>query len=109
MRAVLANLDTPRFTVVDARAPDRFRGENEVVDPVGGHIPGAINRFFKDNLTADGRFKTPAQLKAEWTGAGHRAFARRDAVRVGGDGVSQPAGAGGGGFERRGAVSGVVE
>jgi hypothetical protein len=52
-------------TVVDARAPDRFRGENETIDPVGGHIPGAKNRFFKDNLQADGRFKAPAQLQAE--------------------------------------------
>ena len=51
--------------VVDARAPDRFRGENETIDPVGGHIPGAKNRFFKDNLQADGRFKAPAQLQAE--------------------------------------------
>jgi thiosulfate/3-mercaptopyruvate sulfurtransferase len=52
-------------TVIDARAPDRFRGENETIDPVGGHIPGAKNRFFKDNLQADGRFKTPQQLQAE--------------------------------------------
>jgi thiosulfate/3-mercaptopyruvate sulfurtransferase len=51
--------------VVDARAPDRFRGENETIDPVGGHIPGARNRFFKDNLQADGRFKEPAQLRTE--------------------------------------------
>jgi thiosulfate/3-mercaptopyruvate sulfurtransferase len=51
--------------IVDARAPDRFRGENETVDPVGGHIPGAQNRFFKDNLAADGRFKDAAQLRAE--------------------------------------------
>jgi thiosulfate/3-mercaptopyruvate sulfurtransferase len=51
--------------VVDARAPDRFRGENETIDPVGGHIPGAKNRFFKDNLAADGRFKDAAQLRAE--------------------------------------------
>jgi thiosulfate/3-mercaptopyruvate sulfurtransferase len=53
--------------LVDARAPDRFRGENETLDPVGGHIPGALNRFFKDNLQADGRFKPAQQLRAEWS------------------------------------------
>lgn len=51
--------------VVDARSPDRFRGENETLDPVGGHIPGAVNRFFRDNLSADGRFKAPDLLRAE--------------------------------------------
>ena len=51
--------------IVDARAPDRFRGENETIDPVGGHIPGAKNRFFKDNLAPDGHFKDAAQLRAE--------------------------------------------
>jgi thiosulfate/3-mercaptopyruvate sulfurtransferase len=50
--------------VIDARAPDRFRGENETLDPVGGHIPGAKNRFFKDNLQGDGRFRPPAELRA---------------------------------------------
>jgi thiosulfate/3-mercaptopyruvate sulfurtransferase len=63
---VLANLGSQERTVVDARAPDRFRGENESIDPVGGHIPGAKNRFFKDNLQADGRLKDAAQLKAEF-------------------------------------------
>ena len=63
---VVANLATQNNTVVDARAADRYRGENETIDPVGGHIPGARNRFFKDNLTPDGRFKDAAQLKAEW-------------------------------------------
>ena len=63
---VLDALGQPTMQVVDARAPDRFRGENETLDPVGGHIPGAINRFFRDNLEADGRFKAPAQLRAEW-------------------------------------------
>jgi len=53
--------------VVDARAPDRFRGENETLDPVGGHIPGAVNRLWKNNLRADGRFKSPATLKYEFT------------------------------------------
>jgi thiosulfate/3-mercaptopyruvate sulfurtransferase len=52
--------------VIDARAPDRFRGENETLDPVGGHIPGARNRLFRDNLAADGRFKTAAQLREEF-------------------------------------------
>jgi len=63
---VLRNVEEGGRTVVDARAPDRFRGENETIDPVGGHIPGARNRFFKDNLGADGRFKAPAQLQEEW-------------------------------------------
>jgi thiosulfate/3-mercaptopyruvate sulfurtransferase len=64
---VLENIESERRTVVDARAADRFRGENETVDPVGGHIPGAKNRFFKDNLHNDGRFKAPEQLRAEFS------------------------------------------
>ncbi|WP_332851232.1 sulfurtransferase [Duganella sp. S19_KUP01_CR8] len=63
---VVANLAAQARTVVDARAADRYRGENETIDPVGGHIPGAKNRFFKDNLNADGRFKDAAQLKEEF-------------------------------------------
>ena len=65
VNAVLHNVEHGGRTIVDARAPDRFRGENETIDPVGGHIPGARNRFFKDNLGPDGRFKAPDQLKAE--------------------------------------------
>ncbi len=61
---VLANLDGGPLTVIDARSPERFRGENETMDPVGGHIPGAGNRFFQHNLQADGRFKDGAELKA---------------------------------------------
>lgn len=64
---VLANISSAEKTVVDARAADRFRGENEIIDPVGGHIPGAKNRFFKDNLQADSRFKPAAQLRQEWS------------------------------------------
>jgi len=63
---VLESIETPHMHLVDARAPDRFRGENETMDPVGGHIPGAVNRFFKDNLLPDGRFKPAAELRAEW-------------------------------------------
>ncbi|MET0323465.1 MAG: sulfurtransferase [Duganella sp.] len=62
---VTANLATHNKIVVDARAADRYRGENETIDPVGGHIPGARNRFFKENLAPDGRFKEAAQLQAE--------------------------------------------
>lgn len=63
---LLARLETSQLHLVDARGPDRFRGENESIDPVGGHIPGALNRFFKDNLLPDGRFKPAAELRAEW-------------------------------------------
>ena len=63
---VLANLDRQAFCVVDARGPDRFRGENETIDPVGGHIPGARNRFFRDNLDADGCFRPAAELRKEY-------------------------------------------
>lgn len=63
---VRAFLQTSRMHLIDARSPDRFRGENETIDPVGGRIPGACNRFFRDNLQADGRFKPAAELRAEW-------------------------------------------
>jgi len=65
-QAIKANIDSRQKLVLDARAPDRFRGENETLDPIGGHIPGARNRLFRDNLAADGRFKAPAQLRAEF-------------------------------------------
>ena len=54
------------MNLIDASSPDRYRGENETIDPVGGHIPGAVNRFFRENLQADGRFKPAAALRAEW-------------------------------------------
>jgi thiosulfate/3-mercaptopyruvate sulfurtransferase len=65
--AVAANLQRPAFKVIDARSPDRFRGENETLDPVAGHIPGALNRFFKQNLREDGAFKSAAELQQEFT------------------------------------------
>lgn len=51
--------------IVDARSEDRFRGENETLDAIGGHIPGALNRFFKHNLSA-GQFKSPEALRTEF-------------------------------------------
>jgi thiosulfate/3-mercaptopyruvate sulfurtransferase len=65
--AVRAGLNDPTHLIIDARAPDRFRGENETLDARGGHIPGARNRFFKDNLDSDGRFKPADTLRAEFT------------------------------------------
>jgi thiosulfate/3-mercaptopyruvate sulfurtransferase len=56
----------PRSRLVDARAAARFRGEVEPLDRVAGHVPGAINRPFADNLEPDLRFKSPAMLRAEW-------------------------------------------
>jgi thiosulfate/3-mercaptopyruvate sulfurtransferase len=59
----------PARLVLDARAPDRFRGENETLDPIGGRIPGARNRLFRDNLGADGRFKPAADLRQAFDAA----------------------------------------
>jgi thiosulfate/3-mercaptopyruvate sulfurtransferase len=61
---VMAQLGQRR--IVDARAPERFRGDVEPLDAAAGHIPGARNRPFKDNLQADGRFKSTAILRHEW-------------------------------------------
>jgi thiosulfate/3-mercaptopyruvate sulfurtransferase len=56
-----------KVRLIDARAPERFRGDVEPIDKQAGHIPGALNRFFKDNLDAEGRFKPAGQLRDEWT------------------------------------------
>jgi thiosulfate/3-mercaptopyruvate sulfurtransferase len=64
--AVAQQLGRPTLTVIDARAGARFRGEVEPLDPVAGHIPGAINRPFAENFDAQGKFKAPAQLRAEF-------------------------------------------
>ena len=53
-------------TLIDARGAPRYRGEVEPLDPVAGHIPGALNRPFTENIAADGRFKPATQLRAEF-------------------------------------------
>jgi thiosulfate/3-mercaptopyruvate sulfurtransferase len=64
---VSARLGQASQTVVDARGAPRYRGEVEPLDPVAGHIPGALNRPFTDNFTPEGRFKPADQLRSEWT------------------------------------------
>ena len=56
-----------KATLLDARAPARWRGEAEPIDPVAGRIPGSLNRFSSDNLTPEGVFKSAAALKAEFS------------------------------------------
>jgi thiosulfate/3-mercaptopyruvate sulfurtransferase len=63
VQAVERNLTTRDHVLIDARAADRYRGENETLDRVGGHIPGALNHHYKENLTAEGRFKTAHELR----------------------------------------------
>ena len=57
-------------TVIDARSPERFRGEHEPIDPKAGHIPGAINRFHEATVDADGLMLPPAQLAGLFAGVG---------------------------------------
>jgi thiosulfate/3-mercaptopyruvate sulfurtransferase len=73
----------------DARAGERFRGEVEPLDAVAGHIPGATQRFFKDNLQADGRFKPAAELRADFLALGVvDAEAKHTVVQQCGSGVT---------------------
>jgi thiosulfate/3-mercaptopyruvate sulfurtransferase len=66
-------------TLLDARAAPRYRGDVEPLDRIGGHVPGALNRPFADNLDSNGRFKSPAQLREEFS------------TVLGGDAAADPA------------------
>ena len=61
---VLANLENDEFRLVDARDEPRYRGEIAGLDPIAGHIPGAVSADFMHNVDANGKFRTPDQLRA---------------------------------------------
>lgn len=61
--AIFDNTSKPSFLLVDVRAAERFRGEHEPIDPVAGHIPGAMNLPLTENLDARGYFKSAEQLR----------------------------------------------
>lgn len=63
---VLANLEGGDAVLVDARVPARYRGEMEPIDPIAGRIPGARNRPLTQNLDANGCFKAPETLRADF-------------------------------------------
>ncbi len=58
-----------QWRVFDARSAERFRGENETIDPVAGHIPGAVSVPYADNLTPEGRFRSPEELRVRFAAA----------------------------------------
>ncbi len=64
--SVSAHLNDGTQTLIDARGAPRYRGEVEPLDPVAGHIPGALNRPFNTNLNAEGFFKSADELRAEF-------------------------------------------
>jgi thiosulfate/3-mercaptopyruvate sulfurtransferase len=63
---LLPRLESADLCLIDARAPERFRGDVEPIDPIAGHIPGAHNRFYQQNFNADMTFKSAEALRAEF-------------------------------------------
>jgi thiosulfate/3-mercaptopyruvate sulfurtransferase len=67
--AVASRVGSREWRLVDARAPERYRGDKEPIDRTPGHIPGAVNHFFGGNVAADNTFKTPEELRAQFAPA----------------------------------------
>lgn len=86
---VLHRLHSPEMQLLDARAKERYSGETEPIDPIAGHIPGALNRWFKENFNADGTMKSPQKLRAEFEAIG---LDPKRTIHQCGSGVSAAAG-----------------
>ena len=84
---IMAGMEKGEHLCLDARSPERFSGEHEPLDPIGGHIQGAVNRYYMDNLSAEGTFKPGARLRREFL-ALLAARAPGDTVCYCGSGVS---------------------
>jgi thiosulfate/3-mercaptopyruvate sulfurtransferase len=63
---ILRRMGDPRFRLFDSRTADRYRGENETIDPVAGHIPGAMCSPYPENLTREGTFRSVEELGAKY-------------------------------------------
>lgn len=84
---VQSGLADQKIMLLDARDADRFQGQNETIDPVAGHVPGARNRPFKDNLDGQGRFKSQPELRSGFAQA-TRGFDNESVVHMCGSGVT---------------------
>jgi thiosulfate/3-mercaptopyruvate sulfurtransferase len=84
---IAASLPRHALLLLDARAAERYRGESEPIDPVAGHIPGALNRPYTRNLAADGTFRPARELRIDFDGMLH-GRAPEDLVHYCGSGVS---------------------
>jgi thiosulfate/3-mercaptopyruvate sulfurtransferase len=86
-QALQSALAQGSIALVDARTADRFAGQNETLDPVAGHVPGALNYPFVRNLGADGRFLDVQQLRQRWQST-LEAAGRKPLVAMCGSGVT---------------------
>jgi thiosulfate/3-mercaptopyruvate sulfurtransferase len=86
-KALAEGVASGHLVLLDARAAPRYRGEVEPLDPVAGHVPGARNRPFSDNLDADGRFRSPEELRRAF-GAMLGPHHAEDVVHMCGSGVT---------------------
>lgn len=85
---LLASIGDPDFRLFDSRTADRYRGENETIDPVAGHIPGAVSSPYPDNLGPDGLFKPPDELRGRYSALLGGLPARQSAFYCGSGGTA---------------------